>query len=84
MDKKNVEEKVIEILADRLSKKIEEIKPSSRLIEDLEIDSFSSIEIMFALDDKFNIKTAEKDLATIKTVSEIVNLVVSKISSVDK
>ena len=79
-DKNKVETQVKQILADQLDLDMVEIKKMDLLIDDLGIDSFSSIEIVYDLEDKFGIEIPEKDLADVKTVDDIVTYIISRLS----
>jgi len=72
MDKKEVEEKVKEILAKELNIKKENITPERRLIEDLGMDSFKAIEIIFEIEDSFGKRIKDSEIKNIKTVRDII------------
>ncbi len=80
IDRNTVEMQVKQILADQLDLDMAEIKNMALLTDDLGIDSFSSIEIVYDLEDKFGIEIPEKDLADVKTVDDIVTYIVSRLS----
>jgi acyl carrier protein len=67
----NLTEKVISIIEKNLEKKVD-VKPESKLIDDLGIDSFERLMIVNAVEDEFNISIVEEDLSKIITVSDIV------------
>jgi len=75
MDRKEIEEKVKEILSEELGIKKEAITPEKRLIEDLGMDSFKAIELMFEIEDKFNIEIKEDDMKNIKRVRDAVKYI---------
>jgi acyl carrier protein len=52
---RQLERRIIEIVSDQTGIPRNAIKPSSRLIEDLHIDSLDRIEVMAALEDEFAI-----------------------------
>ncbi|MBA7468536.1 Acyl carrier protein [subsurface metagenome] len=79
-DRNTVEKQVKQIFADQLDLDMEEIKETAILTDDLGIDSFSSIEIVYELEDKFGIEIPEKDLADVKTVDDIVTYIISRLS----
>jgi acyl carrier protein len=78
MDYAAVELTVKEVLADKLNKNINDITPGMLLLEDLGMDSFGSIETIFELEEKFNLKIPDSDLEKVKTVKDIVDYVSSK------
>jgi acyl carrier protein len=83
MDRKKIEKEFKEILSDRLNKQVTEIKLDSRLREDLNMDSFSAIEVMYEIEDKFNIEIEDKDLVNLKTVDAAISFIISKIKNND-
>jgi len=78
MDYAAVELKVKEVLADKLNRNINDIKLESLLLEDLGMDSFGSIETIFELEEKFNLKIPDSDLEKVKTVKDIVDYISTK------
>jgi len=75
---KNIEAKVKQLLAENLNVSTEKIKLSSFLSDDLGIDSFGSIEIVYALEKEFSIKILEDDVMQMKTVEDIVEYIENK------
>jgi acyl carrier protein len=69
---------VKEIIAKQLSMAATGINLESRLIEDLGIDSFGSVEVAFELEEKFNIKIPDAALYEAKTVKNIVDYIASQ------
>ena len=72
-----IEETVKEVLAKQLTMEVAKINSESRLIEDLGVDSFGSVEIAFELEEKFNIKIPDAALYEAKTVKNIVDYIAS-------
>ncbi len=71
-------ERVVAVLADKLSKDEAEIKPESNIKEDLGADSLDMVEVIMGLEDEFNIEISEEDAAKICTVAEIVKYLEEK------
>ncbi|MGA1870227.1 MAG: acyl carrier protein [bacterium] len=67
----NVEEKIISIIKSNLETPIA-ITRESRLIEDLNVDSFSMIMIVNECEDEFSIAIDDNDLMEMRTVSDII------------
>ena len=74
----DTQEKVISIISDELSVKIEDVKLDSELIQDLEIDELDSIELGMALEEEFGIEIPDEDIEEFKTVKDIVEYVKEK------
>ena len=72
-----IETTVKEVLAKQLTMEIGKINLESRLVEDLGIDSFGSVEVAFELEEKFNIKIPDAALYEAKTVKNIVDYIAS-------
>jgi acyl carrier protein len=73
-----VEGIVKEVLAKQLTMDVAKINLESRLVEDLGIDSFGSVEVAFELEEKFNIKIPDAALYEAKTVKNIVDYIASQ------
>jgi len=74
-DIKDIEKKVIGVLADSLDIDPKKIKLDSRLMEDLGFDSFGAIEMVFKLEDKFGLEILEDDIKKMRTVEDIVDYI---------
>jgi len=66
-----LKDRVIAVLYKSLGEKVE-IKPESRLKEDLLCDSFDRLMIISALEDEFSMEINEGDFSDIITVKDIV------------
>lgn len=73
-------ERVIEVLADKLSKDAAEITAESVIREDLGADSLDMVEIIMGLEDEFDIEIPDEDAASIATVQEVVAYIESKLA----
>ena len=78
MTQAEVEVIVKEVLAKQLTMDVSKINLESRLVEDLGVDSFGSVEVAFELEERFNIKIPDAALYEAKTVKNIVDFVVSQ------
>lgn len=78
MTNNNIEMTVKEILAKQLTMDVSKINLDSRLVEDLGIDSFGSVEVAFELEEKFDMKIPDAALYEAKTVKNIVDYIVSQ------
>ncbi|MFA5286786.1 MAG: acyl carrier protein [Candidatus Omnitrophota bacterium] len=72
---KNIEKKVINILSEYFNVSSENIKSSSRLIEDLSIDSMSLVELIFELKEKFGLEIKKEDIIKIKTIKDVIDFI---------
>ena len=74
-----MENKVMRIIAEISEVNESEIRMESELVDDLEVDSMMSLEILTELEREFDIRISEKDLADFVTVGDIFNFVKEKI-----
>ncbi len=72
MPKRNIEQRVREILSKKLDVKLEDIHANTRLAEDLGVDSFGAVELMFEIEEAFELKIPDSDIEHVRTVSDIV------------
>ncbi len=70
-----MKEKIISLIAEKLSKKPEEITDKSRLVEDLGADSLDVVELIMSFEDEFNITLPDEDVAKLSTIEDIVTYI---------
>ena len=70
-----MEEKIVKLIAEKLGKKVEDIKPSSRLVEDLNADSLDVVEMIITLEDEFGITLPDEEVANMKTVADVIKYI---------
>jgi len=68
-------EQVKEILVDELGVEEEEVTLEASIIDDLGADSLDMAQVVMSLEDEFEIKVANEDLPSIKTVNDIVKYI---------
>lgn len=74
-----MENKVMRIIAEISEVNESEIRMESELVDDLEVDSMMSLEILTELEREFGIQISETDLADFVTVGDIFNFVKEKV-----
>lgn len=72
-----VEERIITGLAKVLNKKPSEVQKEARLVEDLNIDSLDTLDLIFELEEEFNIEIPQGQLPFV-TVQDIITYVQEK------
>ncbi len=77
MTPQEIEKKVVDILSKKFGTEPSKISPETRLAEDLGVDSFGAVELMFELEEAFNLKIADSDIEHIKCVKDIVDYLVN-------
>jgi len=68
-------DKLKEILVDVLGVKAENIKAESKFIDDLGADSLDLVELIMALEDKFDIEISDEDAEKIITVKDALDYI---------
>ena len=72
MTNQEIDLKVRDILAKKLGVGIEMISGDSRLAEDLGVDSFGAVELMFEIEEAFALKIPDSDIEHVRSVKDIV------------
>ncbi len=76
----DIKDKVIDIIAERLSVDKESITDDSNVIADLGADSLDIAEIMMDMEDAFGIKL-EEDNENLNTIGEIVKFIEEQVAN---
>jgi len=76
----NVQQKVTEMLVQKLGIEATQIKPSANFIRDLGIDSLDYIELIMEFEQTFDIRIPDNEGEGIKTVGQAVELIERKIA----
>ncbi len=71
-------EKITKILVDTASVDATKVTTEASLKEDLGIDSLDSVEMVLELENEFNIKLEDDEIANLVTVGDVINLVNAK------
>ena len=70
-----IQAKVIQIISEQLGKDESEIKMNSHFIEDLDADSLDTVELVMALEEKFDIDIPDEAAEKITTVESAVDFI---------
>jgi len=68
-------DEVKEVIVEQLNVSPDEVKPESKLVEDLGADSLDVVEMIMALEEKFEIEIPDSEAEKIQTVQDIVNYI---------
>jgi len=71
MAEKTIEERIKDIIADRLELKTDQIVPAASLQEDLGADSLDAVELIMALEEEFGIEIPDDHAEELKTVGDV-------------
>jgi acyl carrier protein len=77
-DNSSIEEKVKQIVVERLDRKPEEVTLDARFIDDLGADSLDLTELLMALEEEYNIDI-DDEANTIQTVGDAVEYIKTKL-----
>ena len=77
-----VEERVIEAISKCLESKVE-VKLESKLVEELNVDSFDKLMILGAIEDEFAIEIDEADFNGLETVNDIIGSLKAKFPEIE-
>lgn len=69
--------KVVEVISDELIIRQNEISATTRLREDLNVDSLDVVELITDFEHIFKVTISDEEAASLKTVGDIVNLLES-------
>jgi acyl carrier protein len=72
-----ITQQVIALITDELRLNEGAVQLTMNLKEDLDVQSLDAVEMLMALEDKFNIVFDEKDHERVTTVQDVVDLVAS-------
>lgn len=72
-------EKVREILVEQLGVSEDKVTLEANIVEDLEADSLSVMQIIMELEEEFGLTVEDEDVNSLRTVGEIVKYCESKV-----
>jgi acyl carrier protein len=70
-----IEEKVFEVVSRRLKWELSDLTLETDLRKDLNADSIDSVEVVFELEDEYDITVEDEDAEEIRTVGDIVDVI---------
>ena len=70
MKMEEVQQKLKEIVMDRLNAEEDQIKPEASFVEDLGADSLDIVELIMGIEEEFDIEIPDEDAEKLTTVGE--------------
>ena len=71
-------ERITKVLVDAINVDESLVKPEASLKDDLGIDSLAAVELSLELETEFDVRIEDEELANLKTVQDIIDLINSK------
>ncbi|MBQ5935798.1 MAG: acyl carrier protein [Bacteroidales bacterium] len=75
MEKNAIEEKVINIISNKLGLPKEEVTPAASFTMDLGADSLDTVELIMDFEKEFSLKISDEDAMNIKTVGDAIEYI---------
>ena len=80
MEKQELINKMVEILADEFEVEASTITPSAPIVETLSLDSLSLVDMVGLVEEEFGVTIKAEDLKTIPTFDDLYNYVFARLS----
>jgi acyl carrier protein len=81
VSKDEIFKRLRDVLVDGFDLRDEQLAPTARLVEDLELDSLDLVDFAVRLEQHVDLEIAEDELKAIKTVQDIVDLLYRKLNA---
>ncbi len=80
----NIEEQVKKIIAEQLSVSEDKVVPEASFVGDLGADSLDTVELVMALEERFETEIPDEEAQKILTVKDAIDFVKARASSVEE
>lgn len=70
-----IDEKVIDIIVDKLGVDRAEVTPEAVFVDDLGADSLDLVELIMAMEEEFGMEIADEDAEKLRTVQDVITFV---------
>ncbi|RMI19927.1 MAG: acyl carrier protein [Calditrichaeota bacterium] len=80
LDEKTLQEKVKDIIVDKLGVAADKVKEEAHFIEDLGADSLDTVELVMAFEEEFGVEIPDEDAQQITTVKAAVEYLKQKLA----
>ncbi len=75
----SVEEKVIDIIVEKLNVPREKVKPEASFIDDLGADSLDLVELVMAMEEAFDMEVSDEEAEKLRTVKDVIDYVKARV-----
>ena len=70
-----IDEKVIDIIVDKLGVDRAEVTPEAVFVDDLGADSLDLVELIMAMEEEFGTEIADEDAEKLRTVQDVISFI---------
>jgi acyl carrier protein len=70
-----IEDKVIDIIVDKLGVDRAEVTPEAVFVDDLGADSLDLVELIMAMEEEFGTEIADEDAEKLRTVQDVISFI---------
>jgi acyl carrier protein len=70
-----IDEKVIDIIVDKLGVDRAEVLPEAVFVDDLGADSLDLVELIMAMEEEFGMEIADEDAEKLRTVQDVISFI---------
>ncbi|MBU4233762.1 MAG: acyl carrier protein [Proteobacteria bacterium] len=70
-----MDEKVIDIIVDKLGVERSEATPEAVFVDDLGADSLDLVELIMAMEEEFGMEIADEDAEKLRTVQDVISFI---------
>jgi acyl carrier protein len=70
-----IDEKVIDIIVDKLGVDRSEVTPEAVFVDDLGADSLDLVELIMAMEEEFGMEIADEDAEKLRTVQDVITFI---------
>ncbi len=74
----DIENKVIELIANQLNIKASDVTADKKILDDLGADSLDVVEMLMALEEEFGVNIPTEEATNLTTVGDVINAIASK------
>jgi acyl carrier protein len=74
------EEKVIDIIVDKLGVDRSEVTPEAVFVDDLGADSLDLVELIMAMEEEFGFEIADEEAEKMRTVQDVISFIQARAS----
>ena len=73
-----IDEKVIDIIVDKLGVGRSEATPEAVFVDDLGADSLDLVELIMAMEEEFGMEIADEDAEKLRTVQDVISFITAR------